>query len=151
MRYYVGDLFNVAKEGDTICITTNGFVKENGECVMGRGIALIISRVKLQNCRTVCKYLGSLIKTYGNRCFNLGIWNGITLASFVVKHNWWENADIELIKTSCKQIMEMADKWKWSNIYLPQPGCGNGKLNWEDVKPVIEPLLDDRFIICSFK
>ncbi|MBI2060646.1 MAG: hypothetical protein HYT87_12825 [Nitrospirae bacterium] len=33
----VGDLFD--QEADAICLTTNGFVKANGEAVMGRGCA----------------------------------------------------------------------------------------------------------------
>ena len=37
MKEIRGDLFT--QEADTICITTNGFVKANGECVMGRGCA----------------------------------------------------------------------------------------------------------------
>ncbi len=32
-------------------------------------------------------------------------------------------------------------------VYLVRPGCGNGQLKWEDVKPLIAPILDDRFIV----
>ena len=32
-------------------------------------------------------------------------------------------------------------------VYMARPGCGNGQLKWEDVKPLIAPILDDRFIV----
>lgn len=39
----------------------------------------------------------------------------------------------------------------WRYILLPRPGCGNGSLNWErDVRPVLAPVLDDRFSVITF-
>lgn len=35
----VGDMWRVGAEYEAVCITTNGFVKKNGEAVMGRGCA----------------------------------------------------------------------------------------------------------------
>jgi hypothetical protein len=36
-------------------------------------------------------------------------------------------------------------------IYLPRPGCGNGRLNWEDVKKILSPILkSDRFHIVTY-
>ena len=123
-------------------ITTNGFVKNNGECVMGRGCAKE-ARDKFPG---LAIYLGQMIKAHGNRCFNLG--NG--LVSFPVKHNWWEKADPDLIVQSAHQLVTMADKFGWKSVVIPRPGCGNGQLNWDDVKKVIEPILDDRFTIITF-
>jgi hypothetical protein len=41
MKEIKGDILKLIESGewDGFCITTNGFVKSNGECVMGRGIA----------------------------------------------------------------------------------------------------------------
>ena len=140
MREMIGkDLF----EFDTFCITTNGFVKGNGACVMGRGCA----KTARDRYIGIDLKIGKYITKYGNRCFNLGMYDGKNILTFVVKHKWFEEADIELIKLSCKQITEMADKFNLSDVAIPRPGCGNGKLKWTDVKPIIEPLLDDRFII----
>lgn len=30
-------------------------------------------------------------------------------------------------------------------------GCGNGELTWAQVKAVIEPILDDRFIVMTYE
>ena len=141
-----GNAWDVYLDYDVLCITTNGFVKSNGECVMGRGIA---KEAKLRF-PSIPKVLGLGIRKYGNRCMKLAKVNDTHLVSFVVKHNWWEEADIELIKKSCLEITEMADKFSWKKVLLPRPGCGNGWLKWNDVKPILEELLDDRFDVISF-
>lgn len=74
------------------------------------------------------------------------------VCSFPVKHNWFENADLRLINKSAKLLIEMADKMKWSTVVIPRPGCGNGNLDYDaHVKPLLESLFDDRFIIVTNK
>lgn len=34
-----------------------------------------------------------------------------------------------------------------SPIYLVRPGCGNGRLRWQDVRHALSEILDDRFVI----
>ena len=132
---YCGKIKDVA-----IAITTNGFVKKNGECVMGRGCAY---EATLQY-PGISKVLGNLINTNGNNVHRIreGVY------SFPVKHNWWEEADIELIKRSCLEISNLA---KERTIVIPRMGCGCGRLKWQDVKKEVEKLLDDRFCIITFK
>lgn len=141
------EIFSLAGDGDVVCITTNGTVKKDGTCVMGRGIARqvrdMIPGIDLR--------LGKYLKQYGNRCFQLGKYSygqkTITLVSFPVKHNWNEIADITLICKSCEELIQLADKFGYSKVWLPAPGCGNGKLNYEvTVQPWISVLLDDRFV-----
>lgn len=43
----------------------------------------------------------------------------------------------------------MADKFGYSEVVLPRPGAGNGGLEWKDVRPILEEILDDRFTILS--
>jgi hypothetical protein len=145
-----GNLWQLA-QGSNLVLTTNGAVKANGECVMGRGIALEAKSMFPM----VPKRLGTYINQYGNRCFNLGQWqyDGKTyrLISFPVKHKWFEDADITLIAQSCIQITDMANKFNWGTVWMPRPGCGNGKLDWDTlVRPVLANLLDNRFIVTTF-
>jgi hypothetical protein len=146
---------------DVLVITTNGTVKKNGECVMGRGCA----KEAKDKCSgwNLAKHLGDLITEKGNHVhflYSIGQQDMVDVYSFPVKHKWMEKADIELIKRSAHELVhEMigmpSDKGylvseTTSVILLPRPGCGNGQLKWEDVKPVLEPILDDRFHVITF-
>jgi len=55
-----------------------------------------------------------------------------------------------LIRQSARQLVEMADKFGWGSVVLPRPGCGNGGLDWDDVRPILEAILDDRFTVVTF-
>lgn len=124
-----------------ICITTNGFVKPNGRAVMGRGCALEAK----EKIKDIDYFLGWRIKNYGNHVQPLCYFEGKTIYSFPVKHNWWETADIELIKRSCQELKREAVHN--ARILLPRPGCGNGHLRWEYVGPVIEALLPENVVV----
>lgn len=133
---------------DIRVITTNGTVKKNGECVMGRGCA---SEAKKHH-PGIARALGRMLEQHGNHVFQLAQGGG-TLFSFPVKHNWFEKADCRLILRSAKELVAVLSNRgmeTWS-VVLPRPGCGNGQLKWEDVKPVLAPILDDRFHVITFK
>jgi hypothetical protein len=141
------DIFYLPKTTEAVCITTNGIVDKNGNAVMGKGIAL--QAKNLFHCEAK---LGQYLKTYGNRCFNLGMCKRdndvFTLFSFPTKHHWKEMSDITLIYKSAEEIMQMCDKFGITKCYLPPVGCGAGGLNWEvTVEPWLSNILDDRFII----
>lgn len=65
---------------------------------------------------------------------------------------WKAPADLGIIERSARQLVTAADNsaLNWNTVLLPQPGTGNGRLKWEDVKPVIEPILDDRFVVVTY-
>jgi len=128
-----------------LAITTNGFVKNNGECVMGRGIAFT-AKNKFPD---LPYRLGQLIIQHGNVPFYMP---KLRLVTFPVKHNWWENADIQLIKRSATKLVQGATRRNITKIILPRPGCGNGKLSWKStVRPALAPILDDRFYVITWK
>ena len=45
--------------------------------------------------------------------------------------------------------MDIIQFYDLKNVALPRPGCANGGLNWEDVKPHLERILDDRVTIVT--
>lgn len=129
---------------DVRVITTNGFVKKNGECVMGRGCAQEAARKYPE----LPHILGMAIQSEGNVAMFFPMKDDY-LVTFPVKHNWFEKADLDLIAQSARKIASMAGL-RNKVIVVPRPGCGNGQLKWEDVRPVLEPILDDRFHIITF-
>ena len=141
-------IFDLPQNGEAICITTNGIVKENGHAVMGTGIALQANKQFQLSAR-----LGQYLKQYGNRAFNMGKFsnNGsryFTIFTLPTKHHWKDDSDITLICKSCEQLVEMCNKFGITKCYLTPPGCGCGNLNYEQlVKPWISMILDDRFIV----
>lgn len=145
MQEVKGDIWNYYDKGNWIVIPTNGTVKANGEAVMGRGLAL---RAKLKFPQLPFA-LGRFINAYGNVVFVSNLqgkgFKAIRLITFPVKNHWKETASLHLIERSCNQLVYVAPQN--FPIYLPRVGCGNGRLDWEDVKPILERYLDDRFIV----
>lgn len=152
MKQVFGDLWALwsSKMYDAVCITTNGAVRVDGACVMGRGCAKEFA----ERFPDGPFDLGQLIDMNGNITQviyrNLENDKEATVA-FPVKHLWHEAADIELIQESAKQLVELADKYKWEKVLLPRPGCGNGKLEWGIVAPIIGEILDDRFDVVTWR
>lgn len=142
-----GDFWTI--QGDARCITTNGTLRSNGNAIMGKGIALQArqrySRIEFT--------LGRLIQKYKNHVFYLG--NG--LISFPTKHDWRDDkSDIGLIKRSAMELVSLFKgdvpiKNKSNRrILLTRPGCGSGNLNWTDVRPILQTILNsDEFIVVN--
>lgn len=145
------DIFYLPKTTEAVCITTNGITDKNGNAVMGKGIAL--QAKNLFHCEA---RLGEYLRTYGNRCFNLGQYKRdneiFTLFSFPTKYHWKEMSDITLICKSAEQIVQMCNKFGITKCYLPLVGCGAGGLDWNTtVEPWLSSILDDRFVVIKNK
>lgn len=146
MNIIKDDIWNYHKEGNFVVITTNGFVKKTGQCVMGRGIALQAKN----KFRGFDKKLGQAIKEQGNKLF---IWKEERIITFPVKHVWWEKADLRLIEQSAIQLKYICKQPRMdlnlsqNCIYMPKAGCSNGKLEWKDVEPIISKHLPDITIV----
>lgn len=144
MEEIFGDLWDV--EADLRVVTTNGAVRGDGACVMGRGCA----REAKERYPGVEYRLGDLLKEHGNRVMRLGRFDGVGLASFPVKHHWREEADPDLIARSAEQLVALADKFGYTRVLIPRPGCGNGWLRWGDIRPILAKVLDERFAVITF-
>jgi O-acetyl-ADP-ribose deacetylase (regulator of RNase III) len=151
----VCDLFT--EPADAKCITTNGYIKANGRLVMGAGVAGA-AQARYPN---FPKVAGEAVKQYGNivHAFHSSTLRTNTMfepsedqwyVTFPVKHVWYEDADLDLIERSAGQLMDMLNEpafKSWKKVLLPRPGCGNGRLTWGQVEPVIAPILDDRIVV----
>jgi len=136
----IADIFKTSPlRFDAICITTNGTIKKDGTCVMGRGIAL---RAK-QLYPGIDKTLGRLIMDNGNKCFLLKQKtmdsNPWIIYSLPTKHQYFQKSDIDFILINLSYLRNITEEDKVRNIAIPLPGCGNGGLNWKnDVLPRLE-------------
>lgn len=130
---------------DARCITTNGTIKRDGRAVMGKGCA----REALLRFRRLDRALARHIERHGNV---VGVIQQDDrhppLVAFPVKHAWHEPADLALIEASASQLVSLAIGRGWMRVVLPRPGCGNGGLDWKDVRPRLA-ILDDRFLIVT--
>ena len=88
-----------------------------------------------------------LIQMHGNHVFDLGN----SLASFPVEETAWSQPDLRIIARSAKELRIVADVAGWQQVIVPRPGCGGGGLSWNDVKPLLVPWFDDRFIVVTWK
>lgn len=163
MKEAFGDIWDLAKETQGsvgICITTNGYVRKDGKAVMGRGIAKEAAERYPWLPRTLAehiRYRGNGVAVWGAD-YDPDTDKSTHIISFPVKPvfgpngqmGWQAKAELNIIKASAIELMDIP---KWlvpKTILLPRPGCGNGGLKWEDVKPVIEPILDDRVTVVTW-
>lgn len=157
---------------DWVVITTNGYFKKNGEAVMGRGIA---KQAALKH-PSLPEMLGGAIKEYGNKVFWYPLYNILTFPVKhnwwekadidLIEESCKQLVDVversnkiyqPALKDGGKQIHAIGTlkefipkEWGLAvtpPIYMVRPGCGNGGLNWQDVRPVCEKYLDDRFVV----
>ncbi|KKN22085.1 hypothetical protein LCGC14_0918910 [marine sediment metagenome] len=140
MKEATGDIWGMRREGVCVCITTNGTVKSNGSAVMGRGVAAQAVR----EVQGIEKRIGEALRHQGNHLYMMGDY-----CTFPVKHDWWNTANLQLIECSAKELAELAIQYPQMSFILPRPGCGNGGLRWEDVKPIIEPILPDNVTVVT--
>jgi len=139
-----GDLWEYP--ADAYVITTNGAVRKDGAAVMGRGVALQAK----QKFPGIDRELGRLLSNYGFNCWIVN--KDPIVISFPVKFHWNEKADPLLIMKSLYELWDivtnMLARKENMVVAMPRPGCGNGQLKWEDIKPLVS-FLDDRFVVVN--
>ena len=122
-----------------IAITTNGHITRKGDAVFGRGCA----RQARERFPGLPKRLGELLCTRGNHVHLL--MPGIV--SFPVEDSPWAVPDPSLIRRSAAELRALVDHEGWPLVIVPRPGCGGGGLCWEEVRPLLADLFDDRFLV----
>jgi hypothetical protein len=139
MREVAGNIWEY--DAQWICITTNGIVGKAG-AVMGDGVGK--QAAELFPSYHLRKRFGQRITAKGNIVQGIAVLpNGQLLVAFPVKHHWKDDADLDLIERSAEQLRGHWDAHgKGCVVVIPRPGCGNGRLLWEDVKPRLLPYLE---------
>lgn len=117
-------------EGTKLVITTNGYVNSRGEAVMGRGCARQVKDLY----PGFAKRLGRELLSSGN---HVRYFPREGIITFPVKHDWHQRADLLLIARSFIELYQMLHRISdIRQLWMPRPGCGNGGLDWNTVKPL---------------
>lgn len=124
-----------------IVITTNGSLTRNGWAIPGRGVA----RQAADRFPGLFRELGLLLQAGGNHVYQIRP----GLVSFPVEETPFSLPDLRLIRRSAMELRLLADQQAWQRIIVPRPGCGGGGMRWEEVRPVLEEIFDDRFIVVN--
>ncbi len=129
---------------DGFCITTNSYIRNDGELVMGAGIALQAKKIF----DGLPLALGRKIE---NKCGHLGTYGTLPsnrkeidkLVAFQVKTHFKNQADLGLIEKSANQLSTIATKYPNKRLDLNFPGIGNGGRDVEKVMPIVKKLPDN--------
>lgn len=70
--------------------------------------------------------------------------NEFRLISFPTKYDYHDPSDLDLIKRSCEELIDICNKINIATCYLCPPGCGLGGLNYSSqVRPLLYDMLND--------
>lgn len=128
------------KKGDLLGSKMQALVNTvNCVGVMGKGIALAFkTRYPL------------MFSDYKDRCSRKEVKlgepyiyeeGGRKIINFPTKQHWRNDSTLEDIRKGLQCLAEHIDAWGIKSLAIPPLGCGNGGLNWKDVKPLIEEYL----------
>lgn len=106
--------------------------------VMGKGIALVFKKAFPDNFkiyRQLCEDkefdIGDILIT------NTGQIRPKFIVNFPTKKHWRGRSRIEFIEIGMKKLVKEINEKKIKSIAIPPLGCGNGGLNWNEVKAII--------------
>lgn len=136
IHYKTGDIFEAQAEAIVNTVNTVG--------VMGKGIALQFKQRFPDNYdayKQICSDgkldVGQLLITQSNSLFFKYIIN------FPTKKHWKQPSQYQYIEDGLAQLVEKIRELNIKSVAMPPLGAGNGKLDWEKVKPIIEKYLTE--------
>lgn len=107
--------------------------------VMGKGIALAFKEREPQMFAAYKKICDQKLLEPGK----LWLWRGndhLTL-NFPTKIHWRNPSKLEWIEAGLRKFVETYKSLGLTEVSFPRLGCGNGNLDWNDVRPLMERYL----------
>lgn len=133
IRYLDGDIFTSPAQTIVNTVNTVG--------VMGKGIALEFKKrypAMFESYKSACEKnklkIGRLMLFY-----EADHW----ILNFPTKEHWRSPSRLEYIEQGLIKFTNIYVEHGITSIAFPKLGCGNGELNWNDVKPLMEKYLKD--------
>ena len=139
ITYLEGDLFSSPAQTLVNTVNTVG--------VMGKGIALEFKKRYPAMYEQYKKYCDDKSLTIGK----LMLWRDEPdhwLLMFPTKTTWRKPSDLSYIEAGLKKFVATYSDKGITSAALPRLGCGNGGLNWKDLKPLMEQYLEPLSIPC---
>ena len=133
IEYIKGDIFNSPAQVIVNAVNTVG--------VMGKGIALAYKERYPEMFLTYRNYCEKKLFQIGKLMIYYAPDHWILL--FPTKENWRNPSKIEYLKAGLEKFVDTYEEKGIKSIAFPKLGCGNGELNWADVRPVIEDHLKE--------
>ena len=145
ITYTKGNLLQADVEALVNAVNTVG--------IMGKGIALQFKETLPENYQHY-KKAAEAKQLHNGKMFTVAI-NKICgikwIINFPTKKHWRYPSKLEYIKEGLDDLLEVIKDKKISSVALPPLGCGNGGLDWQTVKSVMEQNLamlpDVHFIV----
>lgn len=113
--------------------------------VMGKGIALMFKKRFPENCKAYAAAcargevrVGAMFVTEGVR---LG--GPRWIINFPTKKHWRDPSKLEWVRDGLVALIDVVRQRRIRSIAIPPLGCGNGGLDWEVVRPMIETSFSD--------
>lgn len=135
VEYLRGNLLEAPVEALVNTVNTVG--------VMGKGIALMFKDAFPKNARAYEAACRRGEVEIGRMFVTEQLTDPRWLINFPTKKHWRQPSKLEWIVAGLKDLRRVIQNEGISSIALPPLGCGNGGLNWKDVRPQIERALGD--------
>jgi O-acetyl-ADP-ribose deacetylase (regulator of RNase III) len=131
VSFVKGNLFDSPAQVLTNTVNTVG--------VMGKGIALEFKH-------RFPKMFEDYFRRCTNKKVNLGqpyLWEDdrSQVLNFPTKSHWKKSSQLKDIETGLKYLADHYQEMGIASIAMPPLGCGNGGLDWKNVRPLVEKYL----------
>jgi len=137
MRFTRGNLLEARVEALVNTVNTVG--------VMGKGIALMFKQRFPENFKAyeaACKAgeveVGKMFVTLG-----VELDGPRWIINFPTKKQWRNPTKLEWVRSGLTALKDVIREKHIKSVALPPLGCGNGGLDWEVVRPIVEDALRD--------
>ncbi|MCM1165632.1 MAG: macro domain-containing protein [Lachnospiraceae bacterium] len=77
--------------------------------------------------------------------------NGVTVGNLVTKERYFHKPTLETLRQSLENFKEQALKMNVSKIAMPKIGCGLDRLEWADVREIIQEVFADTDFIVKVR
>lgn len=110
--------------------------------VMGKGIALQFRKAFPENYQAYRKaFIDESLSIGEMHVFATNKFSPKFIINFPTKKHWRAKSRIEDIEQGLKNLIDVIKTYQIKSIAIPPLGCGNGGLDWADVRPLMEKYL----------